>query len=100
MFVLSYVSVVIMMVSLHYNNDNISQVEKAEIGKIFSVVGIGQSVIALVSYPLFGLIYHSTLTYFPTAYLLIVIVLLTFAALTSGYLFVVVVRNGRDKAVV
>ena len=58
------------------------QVEKDQIGKVFAVVGIGQSLVSLVSHSLFGTIYHLTLSVFPTAYLICVILPL-FAAFVS-----------------
>ena len=48
-------------------------VEPDEIGKIFAVVGIGQSVVTLVSHSIFGAVYRVTLSILPTAYLIIVI---------------------------
>merc|ERR1711915_703855 len=47
-----------------------------------AVVGIGQSLVSLVSHSLFGTIYHLTLSVFPTAYLICVILPL-FAAFVS-----------------
>ena len=42
------------------------EVDKSEIGKIFAVVALGQSIVPLFANPLFGLIYKSTLdTSFP-----------------------------------
>jgi len=60
------------------------QVDSTEIGKIFAVVGIGQSLVSLASHSLFGAIYRLTLSSFPTAYLLIVVVFL-FTAFISVF---------------
>ena len=51
-------------------------VESNEIGKIFAVVGVGQSAVALLSQSAFGAVYRLTLSSFPTAYILIVIIAL------------------------
>ena len=56
-------------------------VEATEIGKIFAVVGIGQSLVSLISHSLFGAVYRSTLSIFPSMYLIIVILCIALAAL-------------------
>jgi len=55
------------------------QVDTTEVGKIFAVVGIGQSLVSLVSHSMFGAIYRLTLSTFPTAYLVIVVFSLALA---------------------
>ena len=55
------------------------QVDSTEYGKIFAVVGISQSLVSLVSHAMFGGIYRLTLSYFPTMYLIIVIICLAAA---------------------
>jgi len=48
-------------------------VEVDEVGRMFSLVGIGQAVIALVAHSLFGVIYRWSLDWYPTIYLLPVV---------------------------
>ena len=57
-------------------------VDPGESGKIFSVVGIGQSVMALVSHSTFGAVYRLSLDTWPSAYLTLVIASLSLAALS------------------
>ena len=57
-------------------------VDPGESGKIFSVVGIGQSVMALVSHSTFGAVYRLSLDSWPSAYLTLVIASLSLAALS------------------
>ena len=64
------------------------QVDSTEIGKIFAVVGIGQSLVSLVSHSLFGAIYRLTLSTFPTAYLIIVVL-----TLLTAFILVLVVEK-------
>ena len=60
------------------------EVEKSEIGRIFSVMALGQSIVPLCANPLFGLIYKATLdTELPGAYLLCLVGMLVFV-LVSG----------------
>eukprot|EP00092_Neocalanus_flemingeri_P040034 GFUD01043604.1.p1 GENE.GFUD01043604.1~~GFUD01043604.1.p1 ORF type:complete len:483 (+),score=90.62 GFUD01043604.1:175-1623(+) len=66
------------------------QVDTTEIGKIFAVVGIGQSLISLVSHSLFGVIYRLTLSTFPTAYLVIVVI-----SLSTAFISVLVLEKTR-----
>ena len=69
-------------------------VESDEIGKIFAVVGVGQSTVALLSQSAFGAVYRLTLSSFPTAYIFIVIIALA-ASLTA--FIVLVVTNTSSK---
>lgn len=55
-------------------------VESSEIGKIFAVVAVGQSLISLISHSIFGIVYRLTLAVFPTAYLIIVVSSISLAA--------------------
>lgn len=64
------------------------QVDSTEIGKIFAVVGIGQSLVSLLSHSLFGAIYRLTLSTFPTAYLIIVVL-----TLLTAFILVLVVEK-------
>ena len=64
------------------------QVDSNEIGKIFAVVGIGQSLVSLVSHSMFGAIYRLTLSTFPTAYLIIVVL-----TLLTAFISVLVVEK-------
>ena len=57
-------------------------VDPGESGKIFSVVGIGQSVMALVSHSTFGAVYRLSLDTWPSAYLTLVIASLSLAAVS------------------
>ena len=70
-------------------------VEQNEIGRIFAVVALGQSIVPFISAPLFGLVYQATLETFPGAYLVIVSGLLFVAFVNSVYLYLA----GRREAV-
>ena len=59
------------------------EVDKAEIGRIFSVVGLFQALVPLIANPLFGFIYKSTLNTLPGAYLLTIVGMLIFVLVTS-----------------
>ena len=59
------------------------EVDKTEIGRIFSVVGLFQALVPLIANPLFGLIYKSTLNTLPGAYLLTIVGMLIFVLVTS-----------------
>ena len=61
-------------------------VEVTEIGRIFSVIALGQSLVPMFVVPLFGVIYKATLDTMPGAYLIIVVSLLFLAFLISLYL--------------
>ncbi|XP_040576911.1 probable peptidoglycan muropeptide transporter SLC46 [Lepeophtheirus salmonis] len=58
-----------------------------EVGKVFAVIALGQSLVPLVSNPLFGLVYRETLTTFPGAYLIIVCAFLLVACVGAAYLY-------------
>ena len=80
--VLMYVAAALMfnsLITVTIRSQCTKEVEKSEIGKIFSVVALGQAVVPLVSNPLFGLIYKRTLdTELPGAYLLCIVGMLVF----------------------
>ena len=60
------------------------EVEKNEIGRVFSVVALGQAIVPLCSNPLFGLIYKATLdTWLPGTYLLCLAFMLVFVLITG-----------------
>jgi len=67
-------------------------VESQEVGKVFSVVGVGQAIIAFVSHSLMGLIYNRSLGVYPTLYLVPVIFLLFVSAVLSS----ANIRNPRE----
>ena len=71
-------------------------VESNEIGKIFAVVGVGQSTVALLSQAAFGAVYRLTLSSFPTAYIVIVIIALA-ASLTATIVLVVNTASKQTK---
>ena len=71
-------------------------VESNEIGKIFAVVGVGQSTVALLSQAAFGAVYRLTLSSFPTAYIVIVIIALA-ASLTATIILVVNTASKQTK---
>ena len=72
------------MITVTIRSQCTKEVEKSEIGRIFAVVALGQSIVPLISNPLFGLIYKATLgTALPGAYLLCLVVMLVFV-LVSG----------------
>ena len=71
-------------------------VESNEIGKIFAVVGVGQSTVALLSQSAFGAVYRLSLSSFPTAYILIVIIALA-ASLTATIVLVVNTASKQTK---
>ena len=59
------------------------EVDKSEIGRIFSVVGLGQALVPLIANPLFGLIYKATLNTLPGAYLLTIVGMLVIVFISS-----------------
>ncbi len=67
------------------------EVDRSEVGRIFAVVALGQALVPLVSNPMFGVIYNSTLSTFPGAYLLLIAGLLVFVVGSSLYMY----YNGR-----
>ena len=69
------------------------EVDKSEIGRIFSVVGLGQAIVPLIANPLFGLIYKATLQTLPGAYLLTIVGMLVFVFITS---FIMTVQTFRQ----
>ena len=68
-----------------------------EIGKIFSVVALGQAIVPLISNPLYGFLYRATLTTFPGAYLILLSVLLLLSFLSSVYLYWDSRRRSKEK---
>jgi len=87
--ILMYISAALMfnsLITVTIRSQCTKEVEKSEIGKIFSVVALGQAIVPLVSNPLFGMIYKWTLdTSLPGAYLLCIVVMLVFV-MGSGIL--------------
>ena len=87
--VLMYISAALMfnsLITVTIRSQCTKEVEKSEIGRIFSVVALGQAIVPLVSNPLFGMIYKWTLdTSLPGAYLLCIVVMLVFV-MGSGIL--------------
>ncbi len=77
----------------HSRSQCTKAVEKSEIGRIFSVVALGQALVPLMSNPLFGSIYNLTLSTLPGAYLLIISTMLTFVAGSSLYILVSTRKN-------
>lgn len=72
------------MITVTIRSQCTKEVEKSEIGRIFAVVALGQSIVPLISNPLFGLIYKATLgTALPGAYLLCIVVMLVFVLVSS-----------------
>jgi len=84
---LMYISVALQfnsVITVTIRSQCTKEVEKSEIGRIFSVVALGQAIVPLCANPLFGLIYQNTLdTSLPGAYLLCLVVMLLFV-LFSG----------------
>ena len=78
--VLMYISAALMfnsLITVTIRSQCTKEVDKSEIGKIFSVVALAQAIVPLVSNPLFGLIYKWTLdTSLPGAYLLCIVAML------------------------
>lgn len=67
------------MITVTIRSQCTKEVDKSEIGRIFSVVALGQAIVPLCANPLFGLIYKATLdTWLPGAYLLTLVVMLLF----------------------
>ena len=64
------------------------EVSGDEIGKVFSVVGLGQALVPLICNPVFGSISNATHDSMPGAYHLVTVGLLFFVLASSGYLFV------------
>lgn len=64
------------------------EVQAEEIGRIFSIVALGQAIVPLFSNPLFGYISKATTDTLPGAYLIVVDVLLFFVLATSIFMFV------------
>ena len=81
------------MTSVTIRSEMSKLVEPGEVGRMFSVVGVGQAVMALLSQSVLGSVYRLTLSTFPTAYLLPVI---TALAISLTALTVVVSRNRQD----
>ena len=63
-------------------------VEPLEIGKIFSMVALAQSIVPLIAFPIFGLVYRATVDTFPGTYLVIVSFLLSLAFASSVFLYI------------
>ena len=63
------------------------EVSGDEIGKVFSVVGLGQALVPLICNPVFGSISNATHDSMPGAYHLITVGLLFVVMVSSAYLF-------------
>jgi len=61
-------------------------VDKSEIGAVFSMVAFGQSIVPLISSPLFGQIYKATVSTLPGAYMLSIIGMMGFVFASSIYM--------------
>ena len=75
------------VITVTIRSQSTKEVDKDEVGRIFSVVALGQALVPLIANPMFGGIYKSTLTSFEGAYLLTVDVLLVFVFTSSLYMF-------------
>ena len=82
------------MTSVTIRSEMSKLVGPSEVGRMFSVVGVGQAVMALLSQSVLGSVYRLTLSTFPTAYLLPVI---TALAISLTALIVVVSRNRQQE---
>ena len=81
------------MITVTIRSQCTKEVDKSEIGRIFSVVGLGQAIVPLIANPLFGLIYKATLQTLPGAYLLTIVGMLVFVFITS---FIMTVQTFRQ----
>ena len=63
------------------------EVEDKEIGKVFSVVALGQALVPFIANPMFGSIYKATIDSFEGSYLFTVDTLLVFVFFSSLYMF-------------
>ncbi len=61
-------------------------VDKSEIGAVFSMVALGQSLVPLISNPLFGEIYKATVSTLPGAYMLSIVAMMAFVFVSSIYM--------------
>ena len=75
------------------------EVDKDEIGRIFSVVALGQAIVPLVCNPIFGAISNATIDTLPGAYQLVVAGLLVFVFLSSCYMSIDQLRRSRPDQV-
>ena len=75
------------VITVTIRSQSTKEVDKDEIGRIFSVVAFGQALVPLAAHPIFGSIYKATINSFPGAYLLTVDGLLLFVLGSSVYMF-------------
>lgn len=75
------------VITVTIRSQSTKEVNKDEIGRIFSVVGLGQALVPLIANPMFGGIYKATLDYYEGAYLFTVDALLVFVFASSLYMF-------------
>ena len=75
------------VITVTIRSQSTKEVDKEEIGRIFSVVALGQALVPLIANPMFGGIYKATLDYFEGSYLFTVDVLLFFVFGSSLYMF-------------
>jgi len=74
------------------------EVAQDEIGKVFSVVGLGQALVPLVCNPIFGAVSNAAHDTLPGAYQLITVGLLTFVLASSFYLYADKRRNTNEDS--
>ena len=75
------------VITVTIRSQSTKEVDKEEIGRIFSVVALGQALVPLIANPMFGGIYKATLDYFEGSYLFTVDALLMFVFASSLYMF-------------
>ena len=75
------------VITVTIRSQSTKEVDKDEIGRIFSVVALGQALVPLIANPMFGGIYKATLNSFEGAYLFTVDALLVFVFGSSLYMF-------------
>lgn len=75
------------VITVTIRSQSTKEVDKDEIGRIFSVVALGQALVPLIANPMFGGIYKATLDSFEGAYLFTVDALLVFVFASSLYMF-------------
>lgn len=75
------------VITVTIRSQSTKEVNKDEIGRIFSVVGLGQALVPLIANPMFGGIYKATLDSFEGSYLFTVDALLVFVFASSLYMF-------------
>ena len=75
------------VITVTIRSQSTKEVDKEEIGRIFSVVALGQALVPLIANPMFGGIYKATLDYLEGSYLFTVDALLMFVFASSLYMF-------------